>query len=447
MTVYLSLVFLLTLSFILAILDAAMLQSSKSHVRSSLVFGIESAFAEYQEDLLREYDLFALDGTYEMDTYNEDNVLERILYYGGSNTEMELTRLQLLTDGNHADFLRQTYEYVKVKNGLGWIEDKRNENASWEDNKSDAENSVWESAQNESMIEDLLEEEDMELPGDDPISHISTLKGLSLPDLVLPDEQVLSDKKLEGSNLYNERISNKGKGAVLQSDANEALIKLAFGEYVFDHFGFYGQEKEERPLSYEIEYLLGGEKEDRENLKEVMKKLLLIRFGSNYLFLQTNAEKKAEANALATSLCLLFQSPFAAGLVTQGILLAWAYGESIMDLRSLFDNKKVPLVKNVGSWQLSLSSLLTLGTNEDAGDSKDNETGLGYLEYLKMLLHLEGINKAADNTMTLIEKNMHHKGKTFLLMDQLIVGINIDCVSRLRGGIKYRYKTSFSYNN
>lgn len=410
-----------------------------------MIFGTELAFAEYQEDLLQEYDLFAVEGTYESGNYQEENLLERILYYGGSDTQMELKRVQLLTDGNNADFLRQAYEYIKTKKGLSWLEDKRKEQAVFEESKLDAQQSSKEYTENESMIETLLEEEEQGFAEEDPISHISNLKSLSLLDLVAPQAE-LSNRELDGANLFKERTPKKGRGAIIESGANEMLLKLAFVEYAFDHFSHYGEEKEGNVLSYELEYLLGGKNEDRENLEMVMNKLLFLRFGANYLFLQTNAEKKAEANALATSLCLLFQSPFATSIVTQGILLAWAYGESIMDLRSLFDNKKVPMVKNTATWQLSLSSLLTLGTKEDESTGRDSEGGLAYADYLKVLLQVEGIKETSNQAITLIEKNMHHKGKKFMLMDQLIVGVEMQCLSTLRGNLTYEYQLGYSYN-
>lgn len=44
-----------------------------------------------------------------------------------------------------------------------------------------------------------------------------------------------------------------------------------------------------------------------------------------------------------------------------------------MDLRSLMAGKKAALVKNSTNWQLSLSSLMTLGTGEDLQEGADTE--------------------------------------------------------------------------
>ena len=57
--------------------------------------------------------------------------------------------------------------------------------------------------------------------------------------------------------------------------------------------------------------------------------------------------------------------------VAQALLLAWALGESVMDLRSLMKGGKVPLVKSTETWQLSLAGLMTLGTEDDHGEGVD----------------------------------------------------------------------------
>ncbi|MCB6567350.1 DUF5702 domain-containing protein, partial [Desulfovibrio desulfuricans] len=77
-----------------------------------------------------------------------------------------------------------------------------------------------------------------------------------------------------------------------------------------------------RPLAYELEYLLEGKANDSENLESVVKKLLLLRFGPNYGYLCTDTAKKAEAETLAAGLCTLLTVPGVTEIVKQAILLA-----------------------------------------------------------------------------------------------------------------------------
>lgn len=94
-----------------------------------------------------------------------------------------------------------------------------------------------------------------------------------------------------------------------------------------------------------MEYLLEGKTSDQENLEAVLNKLLLIRMGLNFVYLQTDTAKQAEAGAMALALATAVALPMLEPVVKQVLLAAWAFGESVMDLRSLMSGKRVALVK------------------------------------------------------------------------------------------------------
>ena len=134
-------------------------------------------------------------------------------------------------------------------------------------------------------------------------------------------------------------------------------------------------------------------------METVASKLLMVRFVPDYAYIQTDSEKKAEAEAAALTLCTVIGLPELAEGAAQGILLAWAYGEAIMDIRTLISGGKVPLVKNAEDWKLSLSGLMQLGStgeNVAADSGKDMESGLAYREYLRMLLFLKSQDEVWD---------------------------------------------------
>ena len=59
-TAFLSLVFLLILSFLGAMVESASIQVLKNYKRADTILAVESVFAEYQKQLLEEYDLFCI---------------------------------------------------------------------------------------------------------------------------------------------------------------------------------------------------------------------------------------------------------------------------------------------------------------------------------------------------------------------------------------------------
>ena len=60
-TAFLSLVFLLLLSLTGAVLESASLQVLKNEKRADAGRATESVFAEYQREMLEEYDIFAVE--------------------------------------------------------------------------------------------------------------------------------------------------------------------------------------------------------------------------------------------------------------------------------------------------------------------------------------------------------------------------------------------------
>jgi hypothetical protein len=80
-TVFLSLVFLLLLTLVGALLESASIQLAKNERRADAGRAVESAFAEYQKDLLERYGIFAIEGSYESGTMSEENILNRLSFY------------------------------------------------------------------------------------------------------------------------------------------------------------------------------------------------------------------------------------------------------------------------------------------------------------------------------------------------------------------------------
>ena len=58
-----------------------------------------------------------------------------------------------------------------------------------------------------------------------------------------------------------------------------------------------------------MEYILAGAGSDKENLEKVARKLMMLRFVPNYAYIQTDGEMKAEAEAMAATLCMLLAVP------------------------------------------------------------------------------------------------------------------------------------------
>lgn len=84
------------------------------------------------------------------------------------------------------------------------------------------------------------------------------------------------------------------------------------------------------------------------------------------------------------------------------ILAAWAYAESISDVRILLNGGKVSLIKNDTQWNTDLKHL---GEALNTSEKNTEQEGLSYGGYLQLLLWTMSEEKISQRSMNLIEKN------------------------------------------
>ena len=265
--------------------------------------------------------------------------------------------------------------------------------------------------------------------------------------MVLPSEFSLSGKSIDLSSQPSYRSLVTGWGELpVRENMNGIEEKLLFSEYVLEKFQNALSDKEkERSLSYEVEYILSGKESDKENLEAVTGKIFLIRLGINYLYLLSDASKQAEAAALALTVSTMLAIPEAEELVKQIILIAWAVGESVVDLRTLLAGNRVALVKTAENWQLSLSGLMTLGSESDSLEGKDCEGGLRYEDYLRMLFFLKDSGETAMRCLDRIEQNLiFEKNLSYFRVDFCVTKIKLENQAEA-GGFTYKYPVYFGY--
>ena len=200
----------------------------------------------------------------------------------------------------------------------------------------------------------------------------------------------------------------------------DAVRKIAFNEYLLDYFPNYTSQEEKYGVRYETEYLLYGELSDEENLKTVLNRLMWIREGLNLVHITGDTEKMEETESLAEEL-MGWTGEAAVVLVplTQiGLIIAWAYAESLLDVRKLLSGGNVPLIKDRDSWNSDLGSLIKVFTGSFTGEQEDTR-GLGYRDYLRLLLFLKKPDDLSYRAMDLIQLNVQEDRPEFMMQTQL----------------------------
>ena len=147
------------------------------------------------------------------------------------------------------------------------------------------------------------------------------------------------------------------------------------------------------------EYAIGGKRDDMENLKSVVYRLLAVREASNLMYLCGSPARCAEADEMALIISTILFIPEAYALVSFVLKICWAYGESILDIRELLDGGKIPLLKDDTSWQLSLNSLSGLLIQGD--EERHSSEGLDYQWYLRLLLLMKDEDSLTRSLMNL----------------------------------------------
>lgn len=144
---------------------------------------------------------------------------------------------------------------------------------------------------------------------ENPIPIIRRVRKMGLLDLVVPSERGISDAVTDRKSLTSGRKLQTG--LMLDTDIrsdNSYTSGILFGQYLLKKLGNY-----RRPaaagLNYQVEYILGGKNSDRENLKSVAGKLLVIRQGVNMAYLLSDGGKRIQGRNTGAGDCIRFSDP------------------------------------------------------------------------------------------------------------------------------------------
>ena len=88
---------------------------------------------------------------------------------------------------------------------------------------------------------------------------------------------------------------------------------------------------------------------------------------------------------MALVICAAIGFPALEGIVSLALQAAWAFGDSLLDVRQLLTGGKVPLVKTGDTWMVSLHQLAKI-TELLKNSRAVEQKGMTYQEYLGILL-------------------------------------------------------------
>lgn len=451
-TIYLSLIFMIMLSLIMAVVEDVRSQAIALQLECAMDLSLYSVFAEYNRELLEQYDLFFVDTSYGTNSPGVNNMTNHLKGYMEDNLTLEsdmgqdfmwdFLKLQVrqtealsyakATDEGGKVFKRQAIAYMSDKYGLDYF-----------NRISDSLSQVWEKElltrdvtsqrnANEQQIDaielpkkKISEDEYEEIELDNPADGVNATRNAGVLSLVIDDISALSASSINPDSYISKRTVSEGSG-LMGRDAPVAAQDILYHEYILEKSSYYTQVLEKAALKYQVEYILAGKNTDMENLKWVVNRLLLLREVANVTYLFSDPAKMTEAETLALTLAAVIAVPQLCELVKTSILFAWAYAESVYDVKVLLNGGKIPLIKTGSTWHYSLEEMLQYqnglsSVNPGGGNNPDGTgtgTGLSYKDYLRILLYTVSERDSIYRMMDIIEMDIRRTtGNMYFCMD------------------------------
>lgn len=462
-TIFLALTLVLILSFLFSMVEAARVNGLAELAKRKLALETQSLFGAYNQELWEYYGLLFLDmsyGTGEPDVrlleeqlmeedYREGN--ERH-FYQMALKDAQVEAFTLATDKEGAEFRRQACEAAKNQLAQSAVKDMESRIEVWNELESqgsdleekwkealaaeeeageyaeaeEAVSEIQETEENGEEVEDgeIEEKETEESLPENPLGYVAQLKKSSLLAVVMEDPAELSAKSIDTSTSLDNRELFCGNMAAEQG---KDVDKLWFVQYLNQYFSCKTDNKEqERVLDYELEYCIVGKDSDAQNLEAVAKKLLQIRESANFVTIMQDSQKQSMAMKMAVAAVGFTGFVPLIKAVQIGILLAWCYIESILDLRCLLSGGKVPLIKDSTQWK---SDLFHLRESVFQSTYAEVEEGMVYKEYLQMLLYTTGERQLTYRAMDVVEQNIRvFSGNEAMRMDAMVSAVQVQTV-------------------
>ncbi|MCI9059618.1 MAG: hypothetical protein HFH52_07560, partial [Lachnospiraceae bacterium] len=451
-TLFLALTLTIILSLIFSLLEAARVQALVRIARRDLQLRLESAFGRYHVPMWDNYHMLFLDGKDAKGQFNL-SVLEGILmeeaaleqmergFYQISLKNIEIEKYALATDQKGKFFREQACRAIKeklaaqtadrikgiLKQGEALEKDSHKAEEKWKQAQEAAEKAkeAAEAAKKDGEGEaaKTAREAEKKLP-ENPMDFVSLWKKSPILTLVVENSFQISPKSISQKNSIQNRKLETGN---LEKAGKETLEKLWLIQYLNTYFscqsGAGAGGGDSHALDYELEYCIGGKETDSQNLEQAVNRLLLLREAGNFATIMQDSGKQALAMEMAAAAVGFTGLPPLIQAVQVGILLGWSYMESILDVRHLLAGGKVPLIKEVSQWQSDVS----LGQKALEQDTKQEEQGLDYREYLQILLLSVKEDTLVYRAMDVMEQNIRLlPGEETFAMDHMIQGVEAE---------------------
>lgn len=471
-TVYLSLITGILISFLFTIIEGARMNAIQFQTECVMDIGLNSIFAEYNREMLKQYDLLFIDASYGSSHPTVERTKSHLLQYMNLNfnppgkdmlpsykditsvhaDNATLREVSYASDGNGNVMEYQIFKYMKDTTGLSLFDGAEQTYEEYKRQEEEYERLRSERSQNKEAINGMIDElnanreEDEDPVGiSNPADAVEDLSSNSALRYAVRDINSLSGKKENLSKYFSRRDCNKGYGLrEYQKIENSLIEKQIYSRYLFNKCGYYDHKKDNAALNYQVEYLLKGQASDLSNIEMIAEKIFKIRYAVNMTYLFSDTGKQAEAEELALVVTSGIMLPQLCEAVKLSILFAWGYAESAKDLRILFDGNKLADIKTSSSWNTPLSQLVTF--KDHLNEYTVSENGRNYKDYLHAFVMMENKKNITKRLMDIMEMDIRRTvGNQSFQIDYCIYQLQAEVNVSSTYGYGYQITRTYSY--
>lgn len=477
-TVFFALVLSIVIVLIGMCIESVKIMCARTQIANSADVGMYSLFAQYDSYLLKRYNLFYIDASYGADSLRlskayrtVEEYMEPILnqnYLDLSIVSGGVTGFVLATDCNGQPFRDQAVAYMRGMPGSQGIHflvnamlknvqeiEKGQEMRQWmqvENIMEKYEREIaWagnESAQAELYLQDMEIADRPNIAVENPIDIMREAQKRDILELVISGFAELSNREINIERLVSHRNLQQGMGALCPATSeSEIMDKALFQEYIMYNCGTYAAPSSGNGLRYQVEYILGKSSNDKDNLKKVTEQLMAIREGINMAFLYTDPEKREQSLELARAIADSFLVPPEESVIEEALLLCWAFGESVWDVKTLLDGGRVSLLKTPQNWNLPLQDVPRFLQEISMEQFVGADQGMNYADYLRALLFLELEDSKVMGVMDMIEADIQsQQGRDNFRMDCCLESMEVEVDVRVNQFKTYTVQHQYGYN-
>lgn len=440
LTVYLSLVFGVVLSLLFVLIEGAAIGAVRAQAELVADLGLDSVFAEYNREILRQYELFFIDSSYgnesggtgmvesHLSKYMEYNMdPSKDLFLFGENTflklrnpYLEIEEAAFASDDSGMVWKAQAVGYMKAVYGGDIVSGIKEHIDTVRDSGFMERDVAGELAEQKSAFEETLAEKEItefDAESDEGYSYrkvanvFDNIVGGGIVSLAMPIGKSVSGAVMDGGAYFSSRRKsgkiNKGTGLHEGATKPGGIVdELIYDEYLMKMCGYFDKPKEAGLLKYQVEYILHGLDSDAANLQRTAEILFGLRSAANLSSIFSDSAKKFEAKVVAFIISLLLFSPELVDALTSILLYIWALAEAVADVHHLLDGGRVPVVKQSAEWYTDLVLIMAGNLH---GISK-NTGGLSYVDYLRVFLGLMDSGAKMDRSFDIVEMDIRRTG-------------------------------------